>query len=391
MNLLDLAILVLVVGSSVNGYRRGFSLSAFSFGGMVLGTAAGAWVAPSVERLLDPGPGAGPLIGLATVLAGATTGSGLGYVFGEPLRLLLLRYPRGGRLDSVAGAVFSVAAFLLTVWFLGLVFVRGPVPELSPVIRRSAILGALDRVIPRPPGFLAAVEQILSSLPYPRVFEGIPDPELPGPVQVDPSIAQLPGIRRAAGEVVKIRSRGCGGLVYGSGFPVAADYVISNAHVVAGTTDHRISTPDGRVLGATVVLFDPLRDVSILHVPGLSLVPLSPALAARKGLGATIGYPLGGDEDIEPAAIRAVVTAVGRDIYGESEVARRIYVLQSSIEHGDSGGAFVDADGRVLGVVFAKSAGDPAEGYALTDDEVAPDVAAGTRRTTPVDTDRCAG
>jgi S1-C subfamily serine protease len=390
VNLLDLAIIALALGSTVNGYWRGFSLSAFSFGGMVLGTAAGAFIAPSVERLLDPGPGVGPLIGLATVFAGATAGSGLGYTFGEPLRLLLLRYPRGGWLDSVAGAAFSAAAFLLTVWFLGLVFVRGPIPELSRVIRQSAILGAMDRVLPRPPGFLAAVEQILSSLPYPRVFEGIPDPELPGPVQIDPSIAQRPGIRSAAREVVKVRSRGCGGLVYGSGFPVATDYVISNAHVVAGTTDHRISTPDGRVLGATVVLFDPLRDVSILHVPGLKLPPLSPAMAAREGLGATIGYPLGGNEDVEPAAVRAVITAVGRDIYGESRVARRIYVLQSSIEHGDSGGAFVDADGRVLGVVFAKSAGDPSEGYALTDDEVGPDIAAGTQRSAPADTDRCA-
>ena len=76
MNLLDLAIPVLALGSSVDAYWRGFSLGAFSFGGMVLGAAA--------------------------------------------------------------GAAFSVVAFLLTVWFLGLVvIVRGPIPDLSRGIRQA--------------------------------------------------------------------------------------------------------------------------------------------------------------------------------------------------------------------------------------------------------------
>jgi S1-C subfamily serine protease len=194
----------------------------------------------------------------------------------------------------------------------------------------------------------------------------------------------------AAKQAVKIRSIGCGGLVYGSGFPVGNDYILSNAHVVAGTHTHRVLVPDGRSLAAEVVLFDPERDVSILYVPGLNLTPLSRADASRGTTGATIGYPGGGNETIGAAAVRTAVAAVGRDIYGENQVTREIYVLTADIHPGNSGGPMVDANGRVVGVVFANSTSDPSEGYALTNGEVTPDIQAGVGHTTPVDTSACA-
>ena len=39
---------------------------------------------------------------------------------------------------------------------------------------------------------------------------------------------------RAANATLQIQSRGCGGVLFGSGFPVANDLVVTNAHVVAG-------------------------------------------------------------------------------------------------------------------------------------------------------------
>ena len=389
MNLLDLVILLFIFGAMGNGYRRGFSLSALSYLGLVAGVTLGAALAAPVQRLLAAPANTAAYIGLAMIFFAALVGSSIGYALGEPLRIRILRRPRGTRIDSVAGAVFSVFTVLATAWFLGLSFDRGPFPPISSAIQSSAILKRLDSIFPRPPAFLTGAEQIIAGVPYPKVFDSL-NPSLPGPVNVDPAVANNPAVAAAARATVKVRSLGCGGEVFGSGFPVAGGYIISNAHVVAGTHDTRVLTPDGRSLAATVVLFDPERDVSILDVPGLNLSALPTAVGSRGTSGATIGYPGGGSERVAAAAVRAEVPALGRDIYGESQVTREIYVLTADIHPGNSGGPAVDAQGRVMGVVFANSTSDPSEGYALTNGEVAPDIQAGVGRTNGVSTQACA-
>jgi S1-C subfamily serine protease len=388
MNWLDLVILAFIAGAVGNGYRRGFSLSALSYGGLVAGTAMGAVIAPLVERVFGAGPSTGPFIGLGILFITASIGSSVGFALGEPLRHRVEQL-QAARLDAGAGAVFSMVSVLATSWFLGLAL--GRVQPVAGAIRGSGILRSLDSVFPRPPGFLTGVEQILSGVPYPRVFDVL-NPDLPGPVTVDPAVADKPGVVEVAHEVVKVRSVGCGGEVFGSAFPVADNYLITNAHVVAGTLDTRVvvPAPDGRSRRATVVLFDAERDVAILLVPDLHLNSPAGADGRRGTRGATIGYPGGGSEVVGAAAVRTKVTAVGRDIYGTNQVARQIYVLTASIHPGNSGGPLVDEQGRALGVVFANSTTDPTEGYALTDAEVAPDIAAGTVSTRPVSTETCA-
>ena len=75
-----------------------------------------------------------------------------------------------------------------------------------------------------------------------------------------------------------------------------------------------------------------------------------------------------------PAVVDGQVTAEGRDIYNQNLVARQIFVLQASVHPGNSGGPLIDLTGRVLGMVFATSASDPNQAYALTDDEIQPDI-----------------
>jgi len=302
----------------------------------------------------------------------------------------MLRARDRGRLDSLAGAAFSIFTVLASAWFLGLAFTRGPIPVVASAIEKSAILRSLDSVFPRPPGFLGGVEQIIAGVPYPKVFDAIANPNLPGPVTIDPAVASNPAVVDAAKRTVKVRSFGCGGEVFGSGFPTAGNYIVSNAHVVAGTHNTAVLLQDGRALSARVVLFDPQRDVSVLYVAGLNIPALPQADAGRGTTGATIGYPGGGDEVVGGAAVRIRIQAEGRDIYGDAQVQREIYVLSADIHPGNSGGPLVDSQGRVLGVVFANSTSNPSEGYALTNAEVAPDVAAGVGRTAAVGTGACA-
>ncbi|NED82396.1 serine protease, partial [Streptomyces sp. SID11233] len=62
----------------------------------------------------------------------------------------------------------------------------------------------------------------------------------------------------------------------------------------------------------------------------------------------------------------------------------------ATVRQGNSGGPLLTTDGRVYGVVFAKSLDDPDTGYALTADEVRDDVTQGRTATQRVDTESCA-
>ena len=92
---------------------------------------------------------------------------------------------------------------------------------------------------------------------------------------------------------------------------------------------------------------------------------------------------------VHRAAVEEWNNANGRDIYGRSEVTRRVYELRSPVRQGDSGGPFALPNGKVAGMVFAASTTDGRIGYALTGGEIADEIDKGTRRTTPVSAGRC--
>jgi S1-C subfamily serine protease len=108
--------------------------------------------------------------------------------------------------------------------------------------------------------------------------------------------------------------------------------------------------------------------------------------ASRGTKGAVIGYPGGGQEKVSAAVVDGRITAEGRDIYNSKLVTRQIFVIEANVRPGNSGGPLVDLDGRVLGLVFATSAGVPNQAYALTDDEIDGDVRYAVTHPTPRDT-----
>jgi S1-C subfamily serine protease len=289
----------------------------------------------------------------------------------------------------VGGAALSAFAVVMMCWFLGLSFSRGPSTEIAQQIQRSAVLRSLDNIAPKTPPFLASVQGILAGVQFPSVFAGL-EPNLPA--LAVPSNIDVPAVNKAAQSVVKVSSVGCGGIVTGSGFPFGNGYIVTNAHVVSGTTAHTISTPNGNTYKATVILFDPERDVAVLQAPGFTAPALAFAPAERGTQGAVIGYPGGGPEKATPAVVNGAVSAEGRDIYNQNLVTRQVFVLQASVHPGNSGGPLIDMQGRVLGMVFATSASNPNQAYALTDDEINPDLRAAQSNPTPRDTSqyRCA-
>jgi S1-C subfamily serine protease len=387
--IIDLIIVVALVFAVSSGYRRGFWLSLAQYAGLVVGVIVGAALAPVLmDALKIADSTVRSLAAVMVLIVLGAVGSSVGYWVGEPIRLRLLARPQSGRVDSFAGAIFSALALLSVSWFLGLSLARVPSPQVSSAIQRSAILRSLDSVFPRPPAFLARVESIIAGVNFPAAFSGL-EPVAPSALPL-PASVNTPGIQAAASETLKIRGFGCGGIVFGSGFPVGPGMVLTNAHVVAGTQGTTVLSPTGRSLGARVVLFDPERDVAILYVPRLALVPITQAIAHSGTQGAAIGYPGGGGEQVKPAVVNGQVRAEGRDIYGQNLVVRSIWIMQADVQPGNSGGPLVDLDGNVVGVIFAASTSQPGQAYALTDAEVQPDIDKAQGRTDAVPIGPCA-
>jgi len=374
VNFIDLLILIAALIGLANGYRRGFWLSLAQYVGLLVGVLLGATAARYVlDYLQITNASARPLGAVLVLVIGGSLGSSIGFAVGEPIRRKILRTGIHTSTDSVAGAALSAFAVLVMCWFLGLSFSRGPVPQIAQQIQRSTVLRALDTLAPRPPAFLASVAQVLAGVQFPPVFAGLEPAGLPGALPV-PASVDTPAVKSTAQLVVKVSSVGCGGIVTGSGFPVGNGYLVTNAHVVSGTASHVITRVDGTTMRADVIFFDPERDVAVLYVPGFKPPGVTFGPAQRGTEAAVIGYPGGGQETIVAAVVDGSVSAQGRDIYNQNLVTRQIYVIQAHVRPGNSGGPIIDLQGRVLGMVFATSASDPNQAYALTDDEITPDI-----------------
>jgi len=201
-------------------------------------------------------------------------------------------------------------------------------------------------------------------------------------------------VARAAASIVKITgvATSCNRGQEGSGWVVAPERVVTNAHVVAGVSSSHVRIQGtGHSYNARVIVFDPKRDLAVLSVPGLPAPALSQGSALRRSDGAVVaGFPLDGPYRLDSARVRDVLSATGADIYGNPGVIRGVYSLYARVEPGNSGGPLLSPSGEVVGIVFAKSLDDDNTGYALTLAETRPVLEAADRSFSPVSTGGCA-
>jgi S1-C subfamily serine protease len=388
VNLLDVALLALVVLSAVSGYRRGALMQVLAYGGLVAGLVAGALLAPSIASLAGS-RAAQAGIAVAIVLSAAGIGNAAGWLAGGYVRAHARR-TRLGPADAAGGSLISMVALALAVWFLALNLVNGPFPTLAGEIRGSAIVRTIERAMPQPPSLLGEVRRFFNRFGFPEVFSGLP-PAPAGPVGWPTQAEVARAVSAAEGSMVRVVGRACDEIQSGSGFVVSANEVVTNAHVVAGVRAPRVQSQNGGTQSATVILFDPETDLAVLRVrqaPGPPL-PLMTTGVARGTGGAILGFPGGGDLQGERAAVRTPIDAVGRDIYGQQTVERQVYEIQAVVQPGDSGGPFVLPDGSVAGIVFAASTTDRGVGYAVTSTDALGDVRRALPLLRPVSTGVC--
>jgi S1-C subfamily serine protease len=255
--------------------------------------------------------------------------------------------------------------------------------------RRSVIARRIDAFAPKPPDTLQALRRLVGETNFPKVFDKLRPSPVAGPPPAAVALS-LPVQDRVKASTVKVEGEACHRIQEGSGFAAAPDTVITNAHVVAGVTRnlHVLKPGTTRTFPATVVVFDPDRDLAVLRVLGLGDQPLPLANGRRGQDGAVFGHPGGQDAlRIAAARIEDQVQALGRDLYDSHQTRRFVYILASDLHPGDSGGALVDTNGSVIGVAFAIAPDRAGTAYALTSTEVRSVL--GVPRGGPVSTQSC--
>jgi hypothetical protein len=364
---LDWVIVAFTVLLACYGYLQGFIVGALSLVGFAVGAFLGTRLAPLLLSHGDHSPYA-PLFGLlGALLAGGVFASGL-EGFGTRVRAAL-RIPGLRTVDGLLGAALTACVGLGIAWIIGAVALdaSGSQP-LRADIQNSAILRTLDELLPPSGPVLNALARFdpLPSVRGPAANVAAPDRR----------ILATRGVRDAARSVVRVFGDACGLGVEGSGWVVAPDLVVTNAHVVAGETDTEVQIVGvGRGLAADAIWFDPHNDISILSVPGLDLPPLTAVGSPHAGTSvAILGYPLDGPFDAEPGRVGQTETVNTQNAYGQGHVLRTITALR-----------------RVMATVFAALTGTAhAGGFAVPNSLVRADLRQAEAHMTPVSTGNCA-
>lgn len=155
----------------------------------------------------------------------------------------------------------------------------------------------------------------------------------------------------------------------GSGVIISPDgYILTNNHVVEGADELKVGLADDREFIAKVIGTDPKTDVAVIKIEADNLPVLTLADSDKLRVGDVVfavGYPLG----VGQTVTSGIVSAKGRNQLGLLDGGYESFIqTDASINMGNSGGALVDAKGRLVGVnsaIISTSRGSIGLGFAI--------------------------
>jgi S1-C subfamily serine protease len=207
--------------------------------------------------------------------------------------------------------------------------------------------------LPRLAAVVASIVLLVGCVPpaaplgAPPEHEEEPTEELPPP----PEVAAT-SVRRQAQEItVRIRSLGCAQFGIGSGFLLPGGVVVTNRHVIDQPRRVTVNTWDGRQLDADVTGIAVDSDLALLQLEDAADLPVARLRTRAVAVGEPlelVGFPEGGPLTVTPGEALGMVDG---QLLGEPADVIRI---DATIRQGNSGGPVLDADGQVVGVVFAR-------------------------------------
>jgi len=164
--------------------------------------------------------------------------------------------------------------------------------------------------------------------------------------------------------------------VQGSGFVYDTNgHVVTNFHVVQGTSSMKVAFIDGSIYPASVVGDDPSTDLAVLKVAApaseLHALAIGDSATAQVGDGVVaIGSPFG----LQGTVTTGIVSAVGRTISSDNSYSISGAIqTDAAINHGNSGGPLLNATGKVIGVnsqIESEGGGSDGVGFAISSDTV---------------------
>ncbi|RFU88328.1 serine protease [Streptomyces triticagri] len=398
MNVLDFLLLLAAVWFAIVGYRQGFVVGILSVIGFLGGGLVAIYLLPIIwDAMTDEQKvsTAAAIVAVAVIIICASIGQAFTTHLGNKLRRYITWSPARA-LDATGGALVNVLAMLLVAWLIGSALAGTTLPTLGKEVRNSKVLTGVSQALPEQAGtWFADFSSALAQNGFPQVFSPFANEPITEVQPPDPKLAGSQVAARAKKSIVKVvgTAESCNKVLEGTGFVFSERRVMTNAHVVGGVDEPTVQIGgEGRQYDAKVVLYDWERDIAVLDVPDLRAKPLQfTDQDASSGKSAIVaGFPENGAYDVRSARVRGRINANGPDIYHRGTVRRDVYSLYATVRQGNSGGPLLTPDGKVYGVVFAKSLDDPDTGYALTADEVREDIKLGRAAKQQVDSEGCA-
>jgi putative serine protease PepD len=151
--------------------------------------------------------------------------------------------------------------------------------------------------------------------------------------------------------------------------------IVTNDHVISGSSSVSVKLSDGSTYKATVVGSDPSTDLAVLHIdaPASKLVPLALADSSNVAIGdgvVAIGNPFG----LDGSVTSGIVSALNREIVAPDDTPIEGAIqTDAAINHGNSGGPLLNLQGQVIGVtsqIQSDSGGNDGVGFAVPSNTV---------------------
>ena len=261
-------------------------------------------------------------------------------------------YIRKSAVAAIAAGVMTMAAWKAPQASTYLAAAAAPTAAVAPV--PAAVAGAsyapvVDRVMPAV--VTIRVEKRASMVPTSqqipeefRRFFGDQVPQMRG--------QRAPRVQRGLGSGV---------IVTGDG------YVLTNNHVVDGVETVKVDLSDGRSFSAKVVGTDPATDLAVVKIPakGLSTLEIGDSDAVKVGdVVLAVGNPL----NVGQTVTSGIISAKGRQTGGDQESYQDFLQTDAAINHGNSGGALVNAGGQLIGInsqILTPTDGNIGLGFAI--------------------------
>jgi uncharacterized membrane protein required for colicin V production len=237
VNWVDVLVLLLALLAAVSGAFQGVIIALPSLVGVVLGAVAGVKLAPVVVSFFDDAVWK-VAFAVATVVFLVAFGEAIGVYVGRRLRQKINPDKLSG-IDKTLGAVVQAMVVFVVAWLIAtpLTTVSG-LPWLPKAINNSVVLGKVNDAMPEAAqGLPSQLRKLLDASGFPSIVDPFQKTPMADTSPPDPALQSSGIVQQLHGSVVKIRgsASSCSRSLEGSGFVIAPQRVMTNAHVVAST------------------------------------------------------------------------------------------------------------------------------------------------------------